>query len=48
MLGEWQRDRAREETIPAVIEAQARHGGGSAVAYAWETELLAGSGWSDA
>ncbi|MFJ8880134.1 hydrolase [Streptomyces albidoflavus] len=43
-LGEWQRDWAREETIPAVIEVQAQHGGGSAVAYAWETQLLAGSG----
>ncbi|MEU7375359.1 hydrolase [Streptomyces albidoflavus] len=44
VLGEWQRDWAREETIPGVIEVQAQHGGGSAVAYAWETQLLAGSG----
>ncbi|MGW4454860.1 hydrolase [Streptomyces albidoflavus] len=44
VLGEWQRDWAREETLPGVIEVQARHGGGSAVAYAWETQLLAGSG----
>lgn len=28
VLGEWQRDCAREETIPAVIEVQAQHGGG--------------------
>ncbi len=44
VLGEWQRDWAREETLPGVIEVQAQHGGGSAVAYAWETQLLAGSG----
>ncbi|MET7506945.1 hydrolase [Streptomyces albidoflavus] len=44
VLGEWQRDWAREETLPGLIEVQARHGGGSAVAYAWETQLLAGSG----
>ncbi|OWA11029.1 hydrolase [Streptomyces sp. CS227] len=48
VLGEWQRDWAREETIPGVIEVQAQHGGGSAVAYAWETQLLAGSGRSGA
>ncbi|MGX1638435.1 hydrolase [Streptomyces albidoflavus] len=48
VLGEWQRDWAREETIPAVIEVQAQHAGGSAVAYAWETQLLAGSGRSGA
>jgi nicotinamidase-related amidase len=41
VLGEWQRDWAREETVPGVAEVQAQHGGGSAVAFAWEMQLLA-------
>ncbi|MGY1522935.1 hydrolase [Streptomyces sp. MN3] len=40
-LGEWQRDWAREETVPGVAEVQAQHGGASAVAFAWEMQLLA-------
>ncbi|MFF8742972.1 MULTISPECIES: hydrolase [Streptomyces] len=42
VMGEWQRDWAREETIPAAAEVQAQHGGASGVAFAWETQLLAG------
>ncbi|MFT9665802.1 hydrolase [Streptomyces rhizosphaericola] len=41
VLGEWQRDWAREETVPAAAEIQAQHGGGSGVAFAWEMQLLA-------
>ncbi|MFD8063662.1 hydrolase [Streptomyces cyaneofuscatus] len=41
VLGEWQRDWAREETVPAAAEVQAQHGGASGVAFAWETQLLA-------
>lgn len=43
VMGEWQRDWAREETIPGAAEVQARHGGATGVAFAWETQLLAGS-----
>ncbi|MQL62361.1 hydrolase [Streptomyces vinaceus] len=39
-LGEWQRDWAREETVQGVAEVQAQHGGASAVAFAWEMQLL--------
>lgn len=41
VMGEWQRDWAREETIPGAAEVQARHGGATGVAFAWETQLLA-------
>ncbi|OMI90922.1 hydrolase [Streptomyces sp. M1013] len=41
VLGEWQRDWAREKTVPGVAEVQAQHGGASGVAFAWETQLLA-------
>ncbi|MFF7253007.1 hydrolase [Streptomyces microflavus] len=41
VLGEWQRDWAREETVQAAAEVQAQHGGASGVAFAWETQLLA-------
>ncbi|WP_324802101.1 hydrolase [Streptomyces cyaneofuscatus] len=41
VLGEWQRDWAREETVPAAAEVQAQHGGASGVAFAWEMQLLA-------
>ncbi|MEV1044400.1 hydrolase [Streptomyces sp. NPDC049916] len=41
VLAEWQRDWAREETVPAVAEIQAQHAGASGVAYAWEQQLLA-------
>ncbi|MEU6717470.1 hydrolase [Nonomuraea sp. NPDC046802] len=38
--GELQRDWAREATIPALTEVGAQHGGGTGVAFAWETQLL--------
>jgi nicotinamidase-related amidase len=40
VLGEWQRDWAREETAAGVAGVVAEHGGGSAVAFAWELQLL--------
>jgi nicotinamidase-related amidase len=40
VLGEWQRDWARE-TAAGVAGVVLEHGGGSAVALAWETQLLA-------
>ncbi|EGE42695.1 isochorismatase hydrolase [Streptomyces sp. ACT-1] len=43
VMGEWQRDWAREATIPGAAEVQAQHGGATGVAFAWETQLLAGS-----
>ncbi|MEU3836710.1 hydrolase [Streptomyces microflavus] len=42
VLGEWQRDWAREETVQAAAEVQAQHGGATGVAFAWEMQLLAG------
>lgn len=45
VLGEWQRDWAREETAGGVGGIILEHGGGGAVALAWELQLLAsGSG----
>jgi nicotinamidase-related amidase len=41
VLGEWQRDWAREKTAAGVATVVAEHGGGSAVALAWEMQLLA-------
>jgi nicotinamidase-related amidase len=42
VLGEWQRDWARETTAAGVAGVVAEHGGGSGVAFAWEMQLLAG------
>ena len=42
VLGELQRDWAREATVPGVAEILAQHGGGGGVALAWEMQLLAG------
>jgi nicotinamidase-related amidase len=42
VLGEWQRDWARETTAAGVAGVLAEHGGGSGVAFAWEMQLLAG------
>ena len=39
---EWQRDWARESTVPGLAQVLAQHGGGSGVAFAWEVQLLAG------
>jgi nicotinamidase-related amidase len=40
IMSEWQRDWAREATIPAVAEITIAHGGASGVALAWEQQLL--------
>ena len=40
VASEWQRDWAREGTLPALSEMLAAHGGASGVAYAWEVQLL--------
>lgn len=40
LLGEWQRDWARTETLGPLAEVLARHGGASDIAYAWEVQLL--------
>src|SRR5262249_51215871 len=36
---EWQRDWARETTVPGLGEILALHGGGSGVASAWDLQL---------
>ena len=41
VLAEWQRDWAREGTATALAGVLADHGGASAVAFAWEMQLLA-------
>src|SRR5712671_6672060 len=43
LSGEWQRDWARESTLPDTIKIIAEHGGGSGAAFAWETQLLGAS-----
>jgi len=43
VMSEWQRDWAREATIPAVAEVTVAHGGASGVAFAWEQQLLSSS-----
>ncbi len=40
-LGEWQRDWAREKTLPDLANLLLEHGGATGVAYAWELQLLA-------
>jgi len=39
-MSEWQRDWAREATVPAIAEITVAHGGASGVAFAWEQQLL--------
>ena len=41
VLGEWQRDWAREETAAGVSGVVLEHGGASGIAFAWEMQLLA-------
>lgn len=41
VMAELQRDWARDRTIGRVAEILEQHGGGSAVAFAWELQLLA-------
>jgi len=40
LSGEWQRDWARESTLADAARILTEHGGGSGVAFAWETQLL--------
>src|SRR6266702_7399621 len=40
LSGEWQRDYTRESTLPDTIKIITEHGGGSGVAFGWETQLL--------
>jgi nicotinamidase-related amidase len=40
VMSEWQRDWAREATIPAVAQVTIDHGGASGTAFAWEQQLL--------
>jgi nicotinamidase-related amidase len=44
VASEWQRDWAREATVPGLADILASHGGGSGVAYAWEMQLLGVAG----
>ncbi|MFJ8600832.1 hydrolase [Streptomyces shenzhenensis] len=41
VASEWQRDWAREKTIPAMTEILLAHGGATGVAFSWEMQLLA-------
>ncbi|ASQ93406.1 hydrolase [Streptomyces sp. 11-1-2] len=41
VMSEWQRDYAREETVPGLTEVLLQHGGATGVAFTWETQLLA-------
>jgi len=43
VASEWQRDWARTATVPGLAEMLLQHGGGSGVAFAWESQLLASS-----
>ncbi|MFD6100277.1 hydrolase [Nocardiopsis flavescens] len=47
VASEWQRDWAREETLPAMVDVLLEHGGATGVAFAWETQLLAARRKSD-
>jgi nicotinamidase-related amidase len=40
VMSEWQRDWAREATVPAVAEVSIAHSGATGVAYQWEMQLL--------
>jgi nicotinamidase-related amidase len=42
VAAEWQRDWAREETIADLADVQLEHAGATGIAFAWETQLLAG------
>jgi hypothetical protein len=44
VLGEWQRDWAREKTATGLGAVVLEHGGASGVALAWEFQLLASQG----
>ena len=40
VMSEWQRDWAREATVPAVAEVSVAHSGATGVAFLWEMQLL--------
>src|ERR1700683_5491421 len=40
VMSEWQRDWAREATVPAVAAVSVAHSGATGVAYQWEMQLL--------
>jgi nicotinamidase-related amidase len=40
VLSEWQRDWAREATVPALAEIMHAHGGSTGTSIAWEFQLL--------
>jgi len=40
VMSVWQRDWAREATVPAIAQVTVAHGGSSGVAFAWEQQLL--------
>jgi len=40
VLCEWQRDWARTESLGALAEVLAQHGGGAGIAFDWEMQLL--------
>ncbi|NJP65471.1 hydrolase [Streptomyces spiramenti] len=42
VAAEWQRDWAREKTLAGTTDVLTHHGGATGVAFAWETQLLAG------
>ncbi|WP_306367877.1 hydrolase [Nocardiopsis sp. CC223A] len=42
VVAEWQRDWAREETVPGQAEILTQHGGAGGIAFTWEMQLLAG------
>ncbi|NJQ15547.1 hydrolase [Streptomyces bohaiensis] len=42
VAAEWQRDWAREKTLAGITDVLTQHGGATGVAFAWETQLLAG------
>jgi nicotinamidase-related amidase len=41
LAGEWQRDWAREDTLPGLASIFIEHGGATGVAFMWEQQLLA-------
>ncbi|MDY8108707.1 hydrolase [Fulvimarina sp. 2208YS6-2-32] len=40
LASEWQRDWARTESLPGLVEVIKQHGGASGIAYLWEQQLL--------
>jgi nicotinamidase-related amidase len=44
VMSEWQRDWAREATVPAVAEIALAHGGSTGTSLAWELQLLTSGG----